>query len=77
MDTILEKMNSYKVTLELTLDEAEELKECLERRKMQKGIPTDDGNKCPNCFNVFHKGTHHCPVCGQRVKYIESNDIPL
>lgn len=77
METILNRIKNYKVTLELTLDEAEELKECLERRNMQSGIPTDDGNKCPNCFNIFYKGTHYCAVCGQRVRYIESNDIPL
>ena len=77
METMLNRIKNYKMTLELTLDEAEELKELLEKKNMRNGIPTDDGNKCPNCFNVFHKGTHHCPVCGQRVKYIESNDIPL
>lgn len=77
MDEMLKRINKYKMNLELSLDEAMELRELLEKRKIKDGIPTDDGNKCPNCHNVFTKGVHFCPICGQRVFYIELDYVPL
>lgn len=72
----LKKINKT-VTVEFTLEEAIEYNRMCDRNTMVKGIPTENGNKCPSCGTEFVKHEHFCPLCGQKVMYVESDVIPL
>lgn len=70
-------IDGLRVHLDLTIEEVAELKQILEKDTLMDGIPTDNGCKCPRCGDVLIKDKYHCPLCGQRAKYIESDVIPL
>ena len=69
-----------KITLELTLEEAIEYNDLVDRYwSLKKGTPTEDSNfnTCPRCGNKFEKGNHYCRMCGQWVSFVESDTVPL
>ena len=65
------------ITIELTPREVMEYNALIDRDTMKKGIPTEKGNKCPTCGTEFTKNENFCPLCGQKVRFIESDIIPL
>lgn len=65
------------ITIELTPREVMEYNALIDRDTMKKGIPTEKGNKCPMCGTEFTKNENFCPLCGQKVRFIESDIIPL
>lgn len=77
MKELLNVLNNKRVTIDLTVEEVAELKQLLEKDTLIDGIPTDNGCKCPRCGDALIKDKYHCPLCGQRAKYIESDIIPL
>ena len=70
-------IDGLRVHLDLTIEEVAYLKNLLEKDAIVDGIPSDEGCVCPECRTALIKGKYHCPLCGQRVKYIESDTIPL
>lgn len=75
MERILKQINDTRVRLDLSLDETRELQEVLERNRLIHGEPTEDGCRCPLCKQPLLKDRFFCPLCGQRVMYIESDVV--
>ena len=69
-----------KIILALTVDEAVEYNEMVEKYyTLKDGKPSEnDGmNKCPRCGREFDRDTHYCGLCGQWVAYKDYDYIPL
>lgn len=51
----------------------------IKRDKVMNGRPTEDVAvcRCPKCGTEFRRGNYFCKLCGQRVKFVESDVIPL
>lgn len=70
-------IDGLRVHLDLTIEEVAYLKELIDKDAIEDGIPSEEGCRCPECGTALVKGKYHCPLCGQRAKYIESDTIPL
>lgn len=70
---------TQKITITLSLKDAIEYNELVERDDVKKGIPTEsrDINRCPKCGRNFGRDSYFCGLCGQRVKFVDSDVIPL
>lgn len=77
MEEILKQMNETRITLDLTIGEANKLKKILDKSEMKKAKVAEDGNKCPNCSKAVTKDGFYCPLCGQRYIWNDSDVIPL
>lgn len=77
MKKLKKQINETVVELKMTIEEALALKELLEKDELMEGRPKEDGCECPRCGTKLIKGGYRCPCCGQRVKYNESDIIPL
>ena len=69
-----------KVIVMLTLEEAVEYNRIVDKYWNRKdGIPTEDCNvnKCPNCDTEFTEHSNHCSKCGQWVRFIKCDTLPL
>ena len=67
------------ITLNLTLEEAIEFNGLVERESVVDGMPTEDDavNRGPKCGKEFGKIDFFCSLCGQRVRFVISDTIPL
>lgn len=67
------------IMLKFTLDEVVELNKLIDRDTIKNGIADKnrDYNKCPVCDRLFGQWETFCPNCGQRIKFVDSDDIPL
>lgn len=79
IENVLRQINNTKITLTLTLEEAQVLRHYIEREDEEEGIPTDNGynNLCPICETSFTKGDNYCPCCGQKVRFNDNDILPL
>jgi len=79
MDKILKQITNTKVHIEMSLIEALELKNTLEKQEREEVVCTDSGEyKCLNCgVELYEPTQHYCHFCGQRLRYEESDVIPL
>lgn len=68
-----------KIMLALTLNEAIEYNTLVERDELKEGLPTEDSHicRCPKCGREFKEEDYFCGLCGQRVKFVVSDIIPL
>ena len=68
-----------KFTVEFTPEEVIEYNTLVKKNKLERGIPTADAdrNECPYCGELFVKWMNYCPNCGQYVRFVESDVIPL
>lgn len=74
----MKKINQ-KITVNLTIEEALEYNILVDRDTLKDGLATDDDNvnRCPICGKNFTKENYFCALCGQRVRFIVSDVIPL
>lgn len=78
MKELLKQIRETEVEFKFSLDRLNKLEDVLEKYwELKDGIPTEDGCKCPVCGANLVKGGHYCPTCGQWVKYVESDILPL
>ena len=79
MDKILKQITNTKVHIEMSLIEALELKNVLDKQECEDVVCTDGGEyKCLNCgVELYEPTQHYCHFCGQRLCYEESDVIPL
>lgn len=79
MTELFNQINETVMTVELTLEEALELKTILSKAVERDGIPEEDPtwNRCPTCGRSFLKGNDYCMGCGQKIRFTESDIIPL
>lgn len=76
-DSLKAIIDGVRIHLDLTIEEVIYLKDLLKKDVIVDGIPSEEGCVCPECHTALIKGKYHCPLCGQRVRYIESDNIPL
>lgn len=79
MRTLLKQMEEKRVSIDMTVDEAHDLKILLEKHVLRKGRPTQntEENECPSCGTIFHKGANYCSCCGQWIDFNESDVLPF
>lgn len=67
------------ITIEMTLDEVTEFNALVERDTEKDGLAHEeiDYNRCPSCNSMFMSGMSFCPFCGQRVRFVKYEDMPL
>lgn len=75
----LKEIRRDPVVVEFSDKAIEEYNELVRRDKVASGIPTDDKylNRCPNCGREFSNGYYFCSLCGQRLRFVESDTVPL
>lgn len=69
-----------KITVEMTIDEAAYINELIERDKAVMGIPHEGYktlNYCPICNSAFSSTDNFCDKCGRRVRFTDSDIVPL
>lgn len=73
------KKITEKLTLSLTLEEAVEYNNLVDRDALKQGLPTEDDtlNRCPRCGRNFNDTAYFCSLCGQRIKFVVADYIPL
>ncbi len=66
-------------TIEMSEETLEKYNELVLKDKEANGIvhPSADLNKCPRCNWLFVESNKYCPHCGQRVRFVKSDVIPL
>ena len=77
LKVILPKKNTYLVELsDKTLKDYNEL---ILKNTKANGIPCEKSelNKCPKCGTIFMKCNSFCMTCGQRVRFVDSDIVPL
>lgn len=67
------------ITIEMTLDEVMEFNAVVERDTEKDGVAHENvrSNGCPSCGGIFMDYMKFCPFCGQRVRFVKYDDIPL
>lgn len=67
------------ITIEMTLDEVMEFNAVVERDTEKDGVAHEnvEFNGCPSCGGIFMSEMKFCPFCGQRVRFVKYDDIPL
>ena len=67
-------------TVELSDKTLEDYNELILRNTKANGIAYEDKadmNRCPKCGTLFMKCNNFCMTCGQRVRFVESDIVPL
>lgn len=66
-------------TIEMSGETLENYNELILRNTKANGIPCEKSelNKCPKCGTIFMKCNSFCMTCGQRVRFVESDIVPL
>lgn len=67
MDDAYAAIKSIKHTVELTLDEVEQVREWYKKSKPMAVIDSGYGLKCPVCKRHVSESDQYCSACGQRV----------
>lgn len=63
----------------LSEETLEKYNELVLKDKEANGIvhTSPDLNKCPRCNWLFIESDKYCPHCGQRVRFVKSDVVPL
>lgn len=79
MDYELKPIEREPITVEFSDYAVELFNNLVEKNTERDGLLCDnkDFNKCPNCGCSFVKGHNFCTKCGQRVKFVSSDIVPL
>ena len=79
MKRLLDEVKRAKFTFEVNAEELTDLEKILEKDRCVMGKESEEGCRCPRCEEllVASKKAFFCPWCGQRVLYVENEDIPL
>lgn len=77
MENVLKQINNTKIGISLSISQAMELVEILEKNQIETGLVTENGCVCPRCKEPLIRHRFFCPRCGQRAMYIESDIVPL
>lgn len=74
---VIPKPNIY--TIDFSEKTLKEYNELLLKSREADGIVecNKDFNRCPVCGCHFVKGHNYCTKCGQRVRFVESDVVPL
>lgn len=75
----LELIEREPLTVELSDEAIAEYNELVARNTEAEGLADSDGkyNRCPKCGSFFPNEYKFCYNCGQRVKFTESDVVPL
>ena len=77
LKVIVPMKNTY--TVELSDKTLEDYNELILRNTKANGIPQEEKslNACPKCGTIFMKCNSFCMTCGQRLKFVETDIVPL
>lgn len=70
-------MKEINIVMPTTIEEWAEVTECIKRNVPMKGKPYGEYNKCPVCGKFVGKEEKYCAHCGQRVEFVDPNNIPF
>lgn len=78
LKVIVPMKNIY--TVELSDKTLEDYNKLILKDTEAYGIPCEDKkdiNKCPECGTIFMRCNSYCMTCGQRVRFVDSDIVPL
>lgn len=77
LKVIVPMKNTY--TVELSDKTLEDYNELVLKNLEANGIPCEKSelNTCPKCGTIFMKCNNFCMTCGQRLKFVETDIVPL
>ena len=74
---VIPKPNIY--TIDFSDETLKTLNDLILKNREADGIvhTSPDLNKCPACNWLFIESNQYCPHCGQRVRFVKSDVVPL
>lgn len=75
----LQKIEREPIMVEFSDEAVEEYNDLLERNALADGLTTDDVAvcRCPRCGTPFQRNVFFCTVCGQKVRFVNNDVVPL